>query len=500
MTSSPDRRHWPLVLLVAVCVLGTTVIAQSPDELARRRLESGRAFLKDKKYGEAIKDFEAVLQSYPTSSVADDALLDIATYQLETAHDFTAADARVKELIKSYPGADSTAMALVLEGRIALARARTDESVDTALASFDRVPRLFPGSLAVPASMYYGGEAARLRGDRAQALQRFTQLATQFPTSQWTASALLGSAMSLTSAGQPVRAMEQLQRVRLQFPNSGEALVALDWNTILYRLYLRSPAQPSHVFSGRTVAGPAGKLKDVVDIAIDRDDNLLVVSNNNVSTYGAKGTQTSTLPAAEAETVAFDRFGKVLTVHEAGVRMEGKTPVPLVPPMQGDSVRQLKAADGLMTASGEYLVADREMKSILKFQPDGKYAGEFAKMIAVRRMAINDRDDVVALDRDTKGVSLYGRDGKLLKQIPEKGTNYQLRNPTDVGFDALGHIYVLDKLNVLVFSPDAAKLLTTFTTKEKTPGAFGEGNALALDAAGRLYVFDGRSDSVKVYR
>jgi outer membrane protein assembly factor BamD (BamD/ComL family) len=488
------------VPLVAVCVLGTTAFAQSPDELARRRLESGRAFLKDKKYAEGIKDFEAVLQSYPTSSVADDALLDIATYHLEIARDFAAADARVKELIKNYPGADSTAMALVLEGRIALARGRTDESVDTALASFDRVPRLFPGSLAVPASMYYGGEAARLRGDRAQALQRFTQLATQFPTSPWTASALLGSALSLTNAGQPLRAMEQLQRVRTQFPNTDEALVALDWNTILYRLYLRTPAQASHVFSGRTVAGPAGKLKDVVDIAVDRDNNLLVVSNNNVLTFGAKGTQTSVLPALEAETVAFDRFGRVLTVHEAGVRVEGKTPVPLVPPIQGNNPRELKAADALMTASGEYLLADREMKSILKFQPDGKYAGEYAKAVAVRRMAINDRDEVIALDRDTKGVSLYGRDGKLLKQIPEKGPTYQLRNPTDVGFDAMGHIYVLDKLNVLVFSADGSKLLTTFTTKEKTPGAFGEGNALALDAAGRLYVFDGRSDSVKVYR
>lgn len=499
MSSYRDLRRW-LAAGVAASVLCATAFAQSADDLARRRLESGRAFFKERKYSEAIKDFEAVLQSYPTSSVADDALLEIGIYQLEVARDLTAADARVKELIKTYPAADSTAMALVLEGRIALARGRNDESVDTALASFDRVPRLYPGSLAVPASMYYGGEAARLRGDRAQALQRFTQLATEFPTSPWTASALLGSAISLTNAGQPVRAMEQLQRVRTQFPSTSEALVALDWNTILYRLYLRTPAQGSFVFSGRTVAGPAGKLKDVVDIAVDRDDNLLVASKNSVSTYGAKGNQTASLPALEPETVAFDRFGKVLTVHEAGVRMEGKTPVPLVPPLRGDERRELKVTDSVMTASGEYLVADRDMKAILRFLPDGKYAGEFAKTIAVRRMAINDRDEVVALDRDAKSVSLFSREGKLLKVIAEKGASYQLRNPTDVGFDAMGHVYVLDRTAVLVFSPDATKLLTTFTTKEKTPGAFGEGNAMALDSAGRLYVFDGRSDSVKVYR
>jgi TolA-binding protein len=485
---------------VVAVVCGTTARAQSDDELARRRLESGRSFLKDHKYSEAIKDFEAVLQSYPKSGVADDALLEIATYQLEVAHDYTLADARVKELIKTYPGADSTAMALVLEGRIALAKSRSNEAVDTAIASFDRVPRLFPGSVAVPASMYYGGLAARLRGDRAQAIQRFTQLSTQFPTSQWTAGALLGSAVSLTAAGQPTRAMELLQRVRTQFPQSEEARIALEWNTILYRLYLRAPAQSAFVFSGRTVAGPAGKLKDVVDIAVDRDNNLVVVSNNAVSTYGSKGTATATAMALEPETVAFDRYGTLLTVHESGVKIDGKTPVPLVPPTQDGHVKQLKANDALMTASGEYLLADRETKSILRFQPDGKYAGEYAKTIDARRLAINDLDDVIALDRDTKTVSLYSRDGKLVKQLAEKGANYQLKNPTDVGFDALGHIYVLDKTSVFVFSTDASKLLTTFTTKEKTPGAFGEGNGLALDSAGRLYVFDGRSDSVKVYR
>ena len=53
---------------------------------------------------------------------------------------------------------------------------------------------------------------------------------------------------------------------------------------------------------------------------------------------------------------------------------------------------------------------------------------------------------------------------------------------------------------MLVFSPGGGRLLTTFTIPEKSPGAFGNGNALALDAAGRLYVFDERTDSIKVYR
>ncbi len=501
MSSFLRRRIASILLSMATAGIAVaTVAAQTPEDFARRRLDSGRSFFKAKNYVEGLKDFEAVLQSYPTSSVADDALLEIATYQLDVARDPAAADGRIKELLKTYPGSDAAAMALVLTGRISLATGRGAEEINAALASFDRVPRLFPGSEAVPASMYFGGETARLGGRREESIKRFAQLTTEFPTSPWTSSALLGSALSLTRAGQPARAIEQLQRIRNQFPNSPEAATALGWNTVLYRLYLRAPAQPAFVFSGRSVTGAGGKLKDVADIAIDDGDNLLVASNTGVVAYGSKGTALSTIAAPEPRSLSFDRLGKLMTIHEAGIRLEGKTPLALLPPLLDGKLRQLKLEDAVVTASGDYLVADRDLKSIMRFSAQGRHLGDFARALDVRRMAINDLDEVVALDGDTKSVTLFSRDGKSLKHIPEKGTNYQFRNPGDVAFDRFGHIYVLDRTAVLVFTPDGSKLLTTFTVPEKAPGALGSAEAMALDAAGRLYVFDGRTDSVKIYR
>lgn len=501
-TSFRDRsRACVAATLAGACLAAATVGAQSTEDFARRRLDSGRAFFKAHNYTEGLKDFEAILQSYPTSSVADDALLEIATYQLDVARDPAAADARVKELNTKYPTSDAAAMALVLAGRVALAMGRTAEQFNAAIASFDRVARLFPGSEAVPASMYFGGEAARLSGRRDDAIQRFGQLIIQYPTSPWTANALLSSAVSLTRAGQPGRAIEQLQRVRNQFPGTPEAATALAWNSVLYRLYLRAPAQPAFAFSGRTITGPGGKLKDVADIAVDGEDNVLVASNSAVTVYGSKGTQVSAVPVQEPRALAFDRLGKLITVQEIGLRLEGKTPLSLVPPATNDGkARQLKLEDCVVNASGDFLLADREAKSILRFTPQGRYLSDFAKNIDARRMDINDLDEVVALDSETKSVTLFDRDGKILKQIPAKGTSYQLKNPSDIALDHFGHIYVLDRAAVLVFSNDGSKLLNTFTVPEKTPGAFGNANALALDSAGRLYVFDERTDSVKVYR
>jgi outer membrane protein assembly factor BamD (BamD/ComL family) len=500
MTSSPKRLTLA-VLAAAAAVSVMPLGAQSNDEVqARRQLESGRTFLRAMNYGEAVKDFEAVLQRYPTTSVADDALLELATFQLEVQRDAAAALARAKELQSKYPTSDSAAMAFVLEGRVALTNGRSPEHINEAMASFDRVARLFPGSGAVPASMYFAGEAARLGGRRSDAIERFTQLATQFPNSPWSANALLGAALSLTRAGQPPRAMEHLQRVRNRFPRTPEASTALDWNTVLYRLYLRAPAQPAFQFSGRTIPAAPGRLRDVADIAVDSENTLLVASKTGVIGYGAKGNQTISVAAPEPRTLSFDRLGKFMTVHELGVRREGKNPVTLALPTIEGRVPEMKATAAVMTSVGHYLVADEEQKTIFRFDASGRHVGAFAQQIEVRRMAINDLDEVAVLHDNVKAVSIFSREGKLLKQITERGANYQLRNPVAVAFDAFGHVYVQDRAAVLVFTPEGGRLLTTFTVPEKAPGAMDDARALALDTAGRLYVFDSRTDSVRVYR
>jgi TolA-binding protein len=500
MISCNNRLAALLATVTAAVGALVPLTAQSNEDLARRTLDSGRTFLKAQNFPEAVKDFQTVLERYPTSTVADDALLELATYELEIRRNPATAAARAKELQGKYPTSDSAPMALVLEGRVALASGRTSERLNEAIAVFDRVPRLHPGSAAVPAAMYFAGEAARLSGRRSEAIERFTRLSTEFPNSTWTPNALLAAAPPLTRAGQPLRAMEHLQRIRSRFPHSPEAASAIDWNTVLYRLYLRAPARPAFQFSGRTIPAAPGKLRDVADIAVDAQNTLLVASKTGILGYGAKGNQTTSVAAPEPRSLAFDHLGRLLTIHEVGVRLEGRTPVTLVPPTVENRVPTMKVAGAVVTALGTYLVADDEQKAIFRFDAEGRYLGEFARQIEVRRMAITEMDEVAVLHRNSKSVTIFSGDGKIIKQIPERGTGYQLRNPVGVAFDAFGHLYIQDRAAMLVFAPEGTRLLTTFSVPEKAPGAMTNAEAVALDRAGRLYVFDSRTDSVHVYR
>jgi outer membrane protein assembly factor BamD (BamD/ComL family) len=488
------------VAVAAVVVMAMGLHAQNQEDPARRRLESGRAFLKSQNYGEALKDFQVVLQSYPTTSVADDALLEIATYQLEIGGDARSADASVDSLLQRYPDSDAAPMGLVLKGRIALAGGYAPEQVNAALASFDRVPRLYPGTDAVPAAMYYAGETARLGSRRDLSMERFRMLTTQYPGSPWTPRAILGIAAAFVSSGQPFRAMEQLQRLRQTFPESPEAVTAIEWNTTLYRLFLRAPAQPPYVFNA-SVGGPDGRFRDVADIAVDRGGNLAVATKTGVVVVDGKGRVTRSIASQEPRALFFDRGGLAFTIHDGGgLRQEGKSSIVLSTTTSDGRLKPLRLEAGATMSNGDVLVADRDLKALVRFSAEGKPKGEFARQVVARRLAISLLDYVAALDTDSKTVALLNRDGKIVTRIPERGAGYQLRQPSDVAFDRLGHVYVLDRTGILIFSQQGPTLLASFVAPERGPGAVGSGEALALDAAARLFIFDGRSDVVQVYR
>ena len=113
----------PKSLIVGVVLLLASAIgfAQSNEDLPRRQYESGLAFLRGQRYAEALKDFQAVIDSFPKSQVADNAMLQMALYQIDIAKDPPAAQSSIDQLLKTYPDTDSAPMAYVVGGRISMA-------------------------------------------------------------------------------------------------------------------------------------------------------------------------------------------------------------------------------------------------------------------------------------------------------------------------------------------------------------------------------------------
>jgi TolA-binding protein len=473
--------------------------AQNSEDLARRQYESGRSFLQNGRYDEALKDFQAVVDSFAQSAVADDALLDIALYHLDVARDHAAAQAAADRLLKDYPASDSAPMGYVIVGRLAIARTRAAADIDTALASFERVPRLFPSSPAVAAARYYAGETLRLARRTDEAFQHFRRVTLEHPRSSWAARADLAAAANLVASGRAADAFGRLQRIRQRFPASGEAAAALNLNTILYRLYLRKPA--AYAFSGRYIGDENARFRDVIGVTIDGAGRVLLGHRQGVTIFEQNGVLVRSVPSVEASAFLVDGPGRVVTARGALLLPEKAAPISFLVPTPGRAPRQVDEIPSMLaTAGGDWLISDRKAKTVLRLSPEGKFISNFAAVNA-ERLARNDFDDVAMIDRDSKSVIIADRDGKTIGRIAAKGQGYQFDDPADLVFDALGHLYVLDsrRAAIHVFAPNL-QLVTTITSPARQPGSLQRPRAMAIDAAGRLYVFDQGSQRIQVYQ
>lgn len=497
-----------LVSLAAAAFLAFAPLLAAQDatseEFARRQYDSGLAFLKDQKFAEALKDFQAVVDSYPNSRVADAALLRIAEYQLDVAGDLPAAQNAVDALQKKYGTTESGPMGLVLAGRITVMKSRAPADIDTALASYERVPRLFPGSDAVPASIYYAAEALRLAHRNDDAVLRYRQVSTDYPQSAWAPRALLGEARCLVLTGKPTRAMELLQRVRQRFAETPDAATAVAWNTILYRLYLRAPARPAYQFAAaKSIGGTNGKLKDIQALAVGANGTVYASNRSSVLVFDPAGKMAPAIVANDARAILFDRSGRPILICKEGVVAPGSGPLAVTVPKPDGSPRALEdIAGGVVTSTGDLLLTDKNAKNIARFSGAGKHVGPYAPVFS-QRLAIDVTDRVLALDQDGNAATLLEHDGRLRAKIPARGPGYEFDNPVDVAVDPLGHLYVLDrnKASVFVFSPDdQPKLIATFSIAAKSPGYFRKAVCFAIDPAGRLYIYDDDIEKIQVYQ
>jgi len=384
-----------------------------------------------------------------------------------------------------------------------MSKGRTPRDVDSAVASFERVERLFPGNDAVPAAGFYAGEALRLVRRHDEALERFRRVSAAYPNSPWAARSNLGAGYCLVQSDRSPAALPEVQRVRQLQPQTSMAAEAININSILYRLYVRAPGQPAFAFSGRFVGDERANFGDVIGVTVDRANRLLLGHRTGISVFDTKGTLTATVSAQQPSAFFVDEAGRVVFARQAALHTEKVASIPITVPQPSPKparpVEEIAAVVGLST--GHRIIVDQKEKAVIRYGANGQYLGPFVPPISTDRLATNTLDDVAMIDKDSKAIAIVDRDGKPLSRILPKGANYQFGEPVDLVFDQLGHLYVLDrgKSSVYVFGP-RNRLITTFTLAEKSPGAFTRARSMGLDAAGRIYIFDERVKRIQVYQ
>jgi outer membrane protein assembly factor BamD (BamD/ComL family) len=186
------------------------------DELAALRFQTGLTFARDGRATEALTDFEAVSELYPSSPVADNALLEIARYHFEVTEDLDRAAEYAGLVVDSasYSLRDAAPEAYVVLARSIMARGHTSENLDDALSQLQRGLGLWPDAPAVPQMLFFTGEAHRHAGRFTEALNEYGRVAAEYADTEWAARASLGAGVLRAVTGEAVAALTELQRVR----------------------------------------------------------------------------------------------------------------------------------------------------------------------------------------------------------------------------------------------------------------------------------------------
>ena len=524
-------------LLIVLFALATaTVFAQqSAEDVARRQFENGRDLARQGKYPEAMKDFRAVADTFSATSVADNALLEMARYYLDIAGDLTEASSAVDNLLKKYPTSDSAPDAYVLQGRLALARSHQPADLEQALVNFERVPRLHPASDAVPRALQLAGQTLWYWRRFDDALSALGRVEVEYATDPAAADAYLTAGKVETSLGDPISAMEEMQQVRNRWPNTPKAAEALGHISLLNRLYVRAKNGPAFALA-TDAAGPT-KIENVTAMALTGKGAIYYATDQG---FGPAVPLDAPKPpsAVKPHGMTVDSL-KNLVVIDGGVLkpMTGdKTVAFFLPRTNGTQQPLIKIQGVIQLSNGDWIVSDEDEKGLYKFSRDGKYTGIYSPS-KISKLAVNAIDEVAAVDKDQKSIVIFDAAGKTLTKIPLKSVTpaYDLQDVQDLTYDEFGHLYVLDRGQIAVFSPytppSAASaagaragapapapatppgrgaaaapsgmsyhLVTLFAEPEKSTTGFHKATAFAVDDGGAIYVYDENAKRILVYR
>lgn len=205
---------------------------------------------------ESRKYFQLIVDKYPLSDAADDALLGLAQYQYAKGN-YTEAAEHYDQLIKEYPQSD-----LCAEASYWRANSRyLAGQVDLAELAFNDTFNNYPASEKAAWAMLDLAYLYQQRGNYDQAIQYYQMLIQRYPNSDVMSAAYFRYGESLAESGQMRDALTAYQKVLDDYPQSFEAAMVrgkdLDFSV------LDQPASPP------PVAAEDQPVQDAVDVTPD---------------------------------------------------------------------------------------------------------------------------------------------------------------------------------------------------------------------------------------
>ena len=276
-------------------------------------------------------------------------------------------------------------------------------------------------------------------------------------------------------------------------------------------------SKPGQLAFPRAIASdPAGDTY-VADTANSRVQ-VFDPQGNYLRTIGASGRGPGQLTGPRG--LAVDPSGRLLVSDTVDNRIEVFAPTGTFATQwtsTGGARKGLAAPAGIgVDPRGSVYVADSGNARLVRLWGDGTYLGELAgpaavggaQVSAVSSAAVAAGSGLLYVaDTGHNRVLVYGPEGALRARLGAHGGDGssgrgpgEYNRPGALALDAAGDVYVADTANnrIVKLSPEGAPL-AEWGSRGSTDGRFRSPTGVAVDAAGRVYVLDGENNRVQVF-
>ncbi len=481
--------------------IGTLFAQQGqPSRLAQQHLESGLQFYNQGQYKQALNDFRIIISSMAETEYADNALLRIGQYYLDVEENLEKAKEQFESVIKTYPTGDAAPGAYYYLGEVVFRSARTEAPIDDALANFHRV-FLYESNPWTSAALHSIGRAFERQSKFQEAIDVYFQVVVDHSQSPWAAESQLAVGRNMVYRGTPVKAMIQFQVTRNNYPDKPQAESALNWLTFLYRFYgapmfgKRVSFKKDPTF--KAVLGE--KFRDITALRVSANGiHLVERGRDRVVTFDREGVFVTAKNVADPYGMSIDSRESLVVATEKGI-MLGDVFKRLSVPLQNGPKPLEKIRWAARGRLGDIFVYDDKQKKVLRFDSMGTFIGPFPDSVSREVIAIelDDRDNLVMLEKKKRDVLVYSSDGRVIKKISTLKGELNFKKAVDIALDTSGYLYILDegRPQIAVYDP-AYQYVFSLSKESLGAGSLDKPKTMDVDSLGDLYVYDDKSKTV----